>query len=240
LNSDDPVISRKLARHEQLERQLGEAELAAQRENPWAERVRLIDQAIAGLDGEISQPVEMVERAVPALPAWPLTISALEAEPPSRVVIEAGAYRFPFAEEIDWAERGTTVVHGDLLLESDDVLDAARSLGLNVNATERLSDALFALATEVRDAALEGRGPAQVERFDELLQRCPICGDIQMWNGVCLSCVDRKARLNRLETERQRLFLDRDAVIAERSAKVDQLPVLRKKYADSAAELRHT
>ena len=58
LNSDDPVISRKLARHEQLERQLEEAELAAQRENPWTERVHLIDQAIAGLDVELSKPVE--------------------------------------------------------------------------------------------------------------------------------------------------------------------------------------
>ncbi len=238
LNSDDPVISRKLARLEQLERQLEEAELAAQRENPWTERTRLIDQAIAGLDAELNKPIERVDRPVPALPAWPLEVENLIADSPSHVVFTAGGHRFPFAEEIDWAERGTTVVRGDLMLESDELLDVARSLALDVYETERLSDALFALATETRDAELAGRKPEGVERFDQLLQSCPVCGDIQLWNGVCLSCVDRKARLKRLENERQRLFLDRDAVISERAAKVDQLPILRKKYAESAAALR--
>ena len=56
-------------------------------------------------------------------------MTELEPESPSRVVIEAGGHRFPFAEEIDWAERGTTIVKGDLLLESDELLDVAERLG---------------------------------------------------------------------------------------------------------------
>ncbi|MGD9713689.1 MAG: hypothetical protein AB7V46_16745 [Thermomicrobiales bacterium] len=238
LNSDDPVISRKLARHEQIERQLEEAELAAQRENPWTERVRLIDEAVAGLDTELKKPVERVDRVLPALPAWPLTVVEIRPQSPARVVFESGGHHFPFSEEIDWAERGHTVVRGELLLESDELLDTSRELGLDIDATDRLSDALFALATDVRDAALEGRSGPRIDSFDQLLESCPVCGDIQMWNGVCLSCVNRKARLARLEGERQRLFLDRDAVMAERAAKVDQLPILRKKFAESAAELR--
>lgn len=231
-------MARKVERLERLEQQLEEAELAARRDNPWNERAQLIDQAIAEVGDQIQQPIEQVDRPHPSLPDWPLTIEELEPESPSRVVIAADQYRFPFAEEIDWAERGTTVVKGDLLLEGDDLSRLARVLGLDLHATERLFDALFALATDARDAALAGRPRARIDRFDHLLGACPVCGDIQLWNGVCLSCVDRKARLGRLEAERQRLFVDRDAVLAERAAKVEQLPVLRKRYAEAIEVLR--
>lgn len=238
LDTSDPVILQKLTRLQRLERQLEEAELAAQRENPWNERARLIDQAIEGLDEQIRQPVAKVDRQFPDLPSWPLNVESIDPESPSSVLLTAGRYRFPFAEEIDWAERGTTIVKGDLLLESDDLSDLASQAGFDLQVTERLSDALFALATSIRDAALAEHDPPKVSRFDKLLELCPVCGEIRLWNGICLSCVQRNGRLARFETERQRLFAERDAVLAERAAKVEQLPVLRKRYAEAVAALR--
>jgi hypothetical protein len=234
----DPDIARRVTQLQRLEHQVEEAELAAQRDNPWNERAALVDQAIKELDAQIRVPVERIDRNPPPLPDWPLTIVELVSESPSRVVIAANEHRFPFAEEIDWAERGTTVVKGDLLLESDELAALARELKLDLDVTEQLQDALFALATEVRDAALDGRALPGIVRFDQLLTTCPVCGDIQLWNGVCLSCVDRKARLARFETERQRLFTERDAILSERANKVEQLPVLRKRYAEAVASLR--
>jgi hypothetical protein len=234
---DDPALARKLRRHEAVERQLDEAELAARSENPWTERVRLIDEAIRGIDREMRSAPTRVDREPVTLPAMPITVVEVEPDPPSRVVLAIGDARLEFEEEIDWAERGTSVVRGDMLLANDGLTRLGAQLGIDVHTAERLEAGLFALATAIRDAALDGQPRPLIANLRDVLRPCPECGDIQLWNSVCLNCERHHAGQIRLAGERRRLFEERDSVLAERAEKVDRLPVLRKRCAESAADL---
>ena len=55
-----------------------------------------------------------------SLPPVPIVIEEVKIEEPPAVSFHIGDQNFLYEEDIDWAEKGTTVVRGDLQLRSGD------------------------------------------------------------------------------------------------------------------------
>jgi hypothetical protein len=227
-------------RQEMIQQEIDQAELAGIADNPWAMRARQIDDAIFAIDAELRKPVERVDVPLPPLPATPVDIEVVQAEAPSHVRISIQGERLDYAEEIDWAERGTNVVHGDLQLVGGSLAKVASPLGLDVDAAEKLALSLFELATSARDSVLETGRPLGQVLVRDLLTPCPECGDLRLWNGVCLRCEVLNAARLQLENERKRLFDERDSILRDREAHIERLPSLRKRLAETNAAIERT
>jgi hypothetical protein len=233
----DPALGRLIRRHEMLEREIEQAELAGIADNPWAARAAFLDQAIENIDKELLAPVERIDAPMPALPASPVEVEVLRAAAPSRVTLTIEGRKIEFEEAIDWAERGSTVVRSDLDVVDGDIAELASAFALTPDLSANLEMSLHSLATDARDRALEGlptRSPFSVR---DLLTRCPVCGDIALWHGVCLACEKRHAHRLQLEEERKQLFEARDGILKERETLLERLPMLRKRRAETAAAI---
>jgi hypothetical protein len=233
----DPRLSRLVHRQEMIQQEIDQAELAGIPGNPWAERAALIDEAIAGIDAELRRPIERVDVPVPALPSTPIAIDVIQAEAPSHVRLTVEGQPLDYAEEIDWAERGTTIVRGDMERSSGNLPALATALGLDDDTATKLELSLFELATAARDRSLEDAGALAKALVSDLLRPCPECGDLALWNGVCLRCEERNAARFHLEEERKRLFDERDSMLKEREALIERLPGLRKRLAETKAAI---
>jgi len=232
-----PALSRLIHRQEMIQREIDQAELAGMPGNSWAGRAALIDQAIASIDSELRKPVKRVDGLVPHLPETPITVEVLQAAAPSRVRLTVEGQLLDYAEEIDWAERGTTIVRGELQLADGDLPALAQALGLNRDAASKLEISLFQLATEARDRALaDDQQPVAVLVID-LLKPCPVCGDLALWNGICLNCDKRNTERLHHEDERKSLFDERDSILKHREATIERLPALRKRLAETNAAI---
>jgi hypothetical protein len=220
-----------------IQQEIDQAELAGIPGNPWAERAALIDEAIAGIDAELRRPIERVDVPVPPLPSTPIVIDVIQAEAPSHVRLTVEGQQLDYAEEIDWAERGTTVVRGDMERSDGNLPTLAAALGLDDDAASKLELSLFALATAARDRVLEDGAALPTALVSDLLRPCPECGDLALWNGVCLRCQERNAARLQLEEERTRLFDERDSLLKDREALIERLPGLRKRLAETKAAI---
>ena len=235
--SADPALTRLIHRHEMLQREIEQAETAGTPDNPWAERADLIDQAIASVVAALRKPVERVDVPVPPLPGIPIAVKVLRAEAPSSVRVILEGHQLDFAEEVDWAERGTSIVRGDLQLKNGGLSDLTTALQLDANAAAKFEMSLFSLATDARDRALENNPNLSDVLICELLPTCSVCGDLALWNGVCLSCEQRNAARLSLEEERKRLFEERDSILKDRATVIERLPMLRKRFAETATAI---
>ncbi len=233
----DPATTNRLERHEALRRELELAESAATDQSHWTARVNEIDEAIESLEVEMKTPDARIDRSIPVLPDTPIGLEAIKPDAPSRVQLSVNDQSLQFAEEIDWAERGTNIVRGELILDDHDRQRLAETLPVDDRDRGLIETSLIELATAIRNAALEGARPLALPQLNQLLAPCPDCGDLRLWNGVCLTCAQRNHARQQLLEQRQRLFAERDIVIREREAIVEQLPILRKRVAESAKAL---
>lgn len=233
----DPSTTSRLERHESLRRELDLAESAANDQSQWTNRVNEIDEAIESLDLELRAPVSRIDRPLPGLPEAPIVLVAIKPDAPSEIQLSVNEQALRFAEEIDWAERGTNIVRGELMLNDLDRQRLAEALPVEDRDRDLIETSLIELATAVRNATLEGTQPPDLPQLNQLLSPCPICGDLRLWNGVCLTCSQRSHLRQQLLEQRQRLFGERDSVIRERESLVEQLPILRKRVAESAKSL---
>ncbi len=153
------------------------------------------------------------------------------------VRLTIGETDLELAEEVDWGERGVNIVRGELRAPSDAIASLGTRLGLDAQSTAKMEMSLVTLATEIRDRVLEGAPQPVMVLFSDLLTPCPECGDVRLWNGVCLNCEAHKANHAQLEDERKRLFQERDAILKDRESALERLPVLRRRLAESAAAI---
>jgi hypothetical protein len=237
----DPSRSKLIVRYNDLVAQLEEAERASDPDNPWTQRVTIIDQALVA-NGQEERALDKFERrAEVPLPPTKISNITVKLEDPPSVSFRIGSEPFFFEEEIDWAERGTNVVRGELvkglgsttrLLPKDLPLDRASDL------LEHLEASLFVFASDLRDRSLAGEPLPASPTLASLARPCPTCGGWQDWRGNCPECQQREMARRRLHAEREHLQSERARQADERAKRIDQAPVIRRRLADVEASLR--
>ncbi len=242
--TNDPALR---ARLDQLRRRrelvlfdVERAEAATRPENPWRERVALLDEALTTVEADLAA----VERE-PREPSFPLAetpiiaVAATAGEPAS-VNFEIGGERFRFEEETDWDQRGGPIVRGELRRREGGVerlVPAATRDDLRPVLTEHLRRSAAVFAADLRDRALEGEALPESATLADLAQPCPICGGWRDWRGTCDRCADRALRRQRLRAEAERLMKEREAEAAERRKWAERLPIARRRLRDVEAEI---
>lgn len=240
----DPAMQQRLdtlrRRHAMAAYDLERAESARQPENPWQERIALLDNSLATIETDLQALEVIPPRTLVPLPETLLTNVAVSLEEPVSVAFSIGPERFRWEEEIDWDQRGGPVVRGQLRQLSGDV---AKILPADVPPDRRddllrhLAESVTVLAVDLRDRALEGEPlPAHITLAD-LARPCPACGDWLDWLGHCASCAQRAWQRQNLRQEAVRLETEREELEEDRYKWSERLTVARKRFADIEADL---
>ena len=170
----------------------------------------------------------------------PMTDIDVALEPVPRVSFSIGMSHFSYAEEIDWAERGTQIVRGDLIGEDIDasgLIPDDISPDLRAELAAHLERSLFGFATELRDRTIEGRPLPADPTLADLAVPSIACGDWELWGGISLRCLNHETRLRELNAERTRLLNERGLEIEERQRQVEELPIQRRRLKEAIGEL---
>jgi len=230
-----------LKRIQGLEDELDAAERSGDPESPYQQRLADVSAALEHIEREIAEESAPIPaRNMPTLPATPITEMTVTLDPVPRVSFALGPNRFTYAEEIDWAERGTQIVHGELVGEDVDtgsLIPPDLPAELRDELEAHLERSLFAFATELRDRAVEGRPFPDSPVLADLAVPSPSCGDWELWGGVSLRCLAHETRLRDLNAERTRLLNERGREIEERQRQVEELPILRRRLNQAIADL---
>ncbi len=235
----DPAMQERLEalrrRRDMAAYDLERAEMAHLPENPWRERIDLLDQSLTTveqdlLELEFVQPLPSI-----SLPETPITAVDVRLEEPLSVSFQIGDERFLWEEEIDWDQRGGPVVRGQIRQRSG---DAARLVPDDVPASRReelirhLRESLEVLALDLRERALEGAALPAHATLADLARPCPVCGDWLDWRGHCDACAQRAWQRQNLKAEVARLTKEREDEESDRHKWAERLPVARKRLAD--------
>ena len=143
---------------------------AATDENRWRAEIDLIAQAIHEIDADLAA-IDATPPDPPGaeLPATPITDVAVETAPVARVKFRIGDMPFSYAEEIDWAERGTQLARSELMLDAGNVEAVIPSVfpaDQRQPVREHLARSLFAFASDLRDHALNNESIPQATLAD--------------------------------------------------------------------------
>ncbi|MCA9859663.1 MAG: hypothetical protein KC438_08070 [Thermomicrobiales bacterium] len=223
-----------------MENEIELVERSADPDSPFQQRITVLGATLSSIEDEIRRatPLERLER--PSLPSTPIENVAVTLEPTPDVRFSIDGHRFDYAEEIDWAERGTQIVRGDLLpveLNVDPLIPTSLDGTMRAELAAHLDRSLFAFATDARDRVIEGREPPSGATLADLAQPCPECGDWQLWGGVSPRCLEHETRLRELAAERARILDERTSELEERQRQVEELPIQRRRVAQTLAEI---
>jgi hypothetical protein len=219
---------------------LSQAELANDEDNPWQQRFKLLSEALETVHHDLDELEQLPKRDLPGLPPTPITIGEVRSEEPTAVTVRVGDEEFHYEADLDWAERGGPVVHGDLLLRSGNVnslIPESLPPDLRTELSDHLTDSLFVFATDLRDRAIEGESMPADPTLSDLAQPCPECGGWRDWRGNCSECKRRQWRGQQLEAELQRLENEREAELADQEKWADRLPIARKRLLEIDGEI---
>ena len=219
---------------------LERARAAQQPENPWQERIDLLDGSLATIEDDL----RALDAAQPLpgfpLPETPITDIDVQVEEPASVAYTIGPERFLWEEEIDWDQRGGPVVRGQMqqrsgnaaaLVPPDAPTDRREALA------RHLAESATVFALDLRDRALDGEPLPERPTLADLARPCLECGDWLDWKGHCATCAQRAWRRQSLLAEAERLTQERDAEIEDRHKWAERFPVARKRLADIDAEI---
>lgn len=240
----DPAMQERLEalrrRRDMAAYDLERADLAHLPENPWRERIDLLDQSLTTVEQDVLE-LDFVQPLPPiSLPETPITAIDVRLEEPLSVSFQIGDERFLWEEEVDWDQRGGPVVRGQIRQRNG---DAARLVPDDIPASRReelirhLRESIEVLALDLRERALEGAElPASVTLAD-LARPCPVCGDWLDWRGHCDACAQRAWQRQNLKAEVARLTKEREDEESDRHKWAERLPVARKRLADIEADI---
>ncbi|MEJ7761928.1 MAG: hypothetical protein WKF80_03965 [Thermomicrobiales bacterium] len=228
-------------RREGLRFDVEQGELARHPENPWAERVTLLNETLA----TVAADREALDRA-PRIPGWavpPVPVEAIAVRTGDLVTVAfaVAGERFTFEEAPDWDQRGGPVVRGDLRPVSGSTETVVSALvGVPDGEHDALVahlDGLLSFAADLRDRALAGTPLARHVSLADLAAPCPECGGWRDWLGNCPRCAARDAARRSLRQEEERIMVERDAEMEIRHRLTERLPLARRRLADIEAEL---
>ena len=240
----DPNMSDQFAklrrRRETVLFDVEQAELANAPENPWQERIKLLDEALIAVRAEFERANSVVELPGTAFPAMSVeAISATDGPPPS-VSFRVGLEEFRYEEEQDWAERGFQLARGELQLVSGDpshLLGAEAATEQFEARLEQLTASLFVFASDIRDRSLEGQTLTEHVTVADLATPDTEHGGWRDWKGHSTAKARQEARLHELHAEEQRLLESRARELEDLAKWENRLPIARRRLTDVDAEI---
>ena len=217
-----------------------QSELATRPDNPWLARIDLLDETRRSVEAELDlvEPLPLPPR--PEFESKPIRIDTVRWEDPAIVSYLVGNDRIEFVSELDWAERGAYVARNELIYESGDLdrlLPGELPIEMVIETRERLEEALFIFASDLRRRAEQDEPMPRDVTLDLVIQVCPVCGDWRSWGGYCPTCTEIDQRKERLRKEIERLRSDASAEREEREKLADRLSVARRRLADTDQEI---
>lgn len=240
----DPAMQGRLdtlrQRRDMAAYDLERALAARQPENPWRERIELLDDSLATIEDDLRLLDATPPLAPIALPETPITDIDVSLEEPVSITFTIGPERFHWDEEVDWDQRGGPVVRGQVRQRSG---DAAALVPPDVPEERRealarhLAERAAVFALDLRDRALEGEPLPERPTLADLARPCPVCGDWLDWRGHCDTCATRSYQRQTLRGEAARLAQERDDEEEDRHKWSERFPVARKRLADLDAEI---
>lgn len=237
----------KLRRLEALRRQretvlfeVEQAEQATKDENPWRSRVAHLDEALTTVREELDRVGRQREPAGQPFPALPIHSLTASAGPPPSVSFKVGENVFLYEEEQDWAERGSQIARGELIL----VLGTAASIIVDEQTSpdfrarvDQLSTSLFVFASDVRDRIVEGKPlPSGTTVADLALPDGEYGGWVD-WKGHSSVKAILDTVRSDLRAEEQRLIEARNQELDDLATWKERLPIARRRLADVDAEI---
>jgi hypothetical protein len=236
----DLRLNRLRRRREMILFDVEQAEAALRPDNPWQERAALLTEALETIDADRQALAQEPATPSPALPPTPIIDIDVHPTDEASVAFRIGDERFHYQEAVDWAERGTTVVRGDLRHQAGDPAALVPS-GLDAETAERLiaflTDSLYAFAVDLRDRALRGESSPEHVTLADLAKPCSDCGGWTDWKGICPECQRRNWRRQQLDNEARRLLDERAQELDDLAQWAERLPVARRRLADVDAEI---
>jgi hypothetical protein len=216
-----------------------QSELAALPDNPWRERMALLTETMGQVQAELTGlTAPTFDR--PSFPPTPVTIDEVRWEDPADVVFAVGDEHFSYVSEVDWAERGTYVSRNELTRQNGEPANLVpRSFppGLRDLAAERLAEALFIFASDLRRRAESDEALPDGVTLDAVIGICPVNGDWMAWGGYCPSCTALAQQRQALGDEVRRIGSEIQAEEEERAKLADRLPVARRRLAETDSEI---
>lgn len=240
----DPVKQQKLdqlrRRREMIAYDLERAEAAQFPDNPWQERIDLLDESLATIEADLAALDRLPPDPTFPVPPVPITGIAATGDEPATVRFQIGAEQFLFEEETDWDQRGGPVVRGQLRQRSGDaanLVPADTPANLREALAAHLAESVTAFATNLRDRALDGEPLPENPTLTDLARPDPECGGWLDWGGASASCARRAWRRQQLQAEAQRLLAEREAEIEDRVKWAERLPIARRRLNDVDADI---
>ncbi len=227
-------------RREALAHDVESATQAATDDNRWRAEIKLIVQAIHEIDADLAA-INAAQPDPPGtpLPATPITDVSVDVGPVARVRFRIGDTLFSYAEEIDWAERGTQLARSELIRDSgsaEAIIPASVPADQRPALLEHLGQSLFAFASDLRDRTLN-REPLPNATLADLAQPSTEYGGWLDWLGQSAGKQEREATKSRLRFERERLMADRARLIEDQNKVAENLPIARRRLAELDREI---
>ncbi len=239
--TNDPKLARLQQRRRALEDSIERVEASADPNSPFQQRIAVLNATLDTVENEIRSATPLSVRTLPGLPATPVEHIAVSLDPVPSVRFTIGPSRFDYAEEIDWAERGTTIVKGDLIprtVELEPLIPESIPNELRDQLAAHLERSLFTFATDLRNRSVEGAPLPAGATLADLALPCPKCGDWELWGGICPRCLQHETRLRDLNLERTRILDERGAELEQRQREVEELPIQRRRLAETIAQIQ--
>lgn len=237
----DPKLARLQQRRQALEHAIELVEQSGDPNSSFQQRIAVLGATLDSIEAEIQQTLPLPPRTLPDLPAIPIEHIGVSLDPVPSVSFSIGPARFAYAEEIDWAERGTQIVKGDLVpveVDIDRLIPDSIAGSVRDELAAHLERSLFSFATDLRDRAVEGDTQPVATTLTDLAISCPRCGDWQLWGSICLRCLEHERRLRELNAERSRVLDERTSEVEERQRQVEELPLQRRRLAETIASIQ--
>jgi hypothetical protein len=241
-NSLDAEAAEKLARlrrrRDAVMFDVEQSELAASTDNPWEQRVGLIDEALATVRLDRERILAMRLPPGRAIQSVPITDVQIDLGPPPKLGFRIGAERFWFEEDIDWAERGYQLARSELQQQSGDVRNVlAATEASDEQLVEHLNRSLFVLASDLRDRAIAGGAVPDAISLADLARPDEVNGGWFDWNGHSAVAAEKQTALRGIDAEEQRLLAERAREIEDMEKLADRLPIALRRLADVDAEI---
>lgn len=240
----DPAQQAKLDRlrhrREMLEFDLERAEAARQPDNPWQERVALLDESLATVDADLAALANLPPEPSVPLPATPITDVETVGGEPAAVRFQIGPEHFAYEEETDWDQRGGPVVRGELRRRSGDpaaLIPPTVPDELRPALAAHLVDSVTVFATDLRDRTLGGESLPEQATLADLARPDPECGGWLDWRGASATCARRAWQRQQFQADARRLSSEREEEEEDRVKWAERLPVARRRLADITVEI---